>query len=260
MSGYIKLQRAIERHWLWLNPRHFQWWIQLLFMAAWEPKQVTFGNATINLKRGQIATTTRTLSKRFICCKQTIHNFLAVLENHNMIVKESNKKMTLITIVNYVHYQQESNTATIPDATQKSSAPKHKSDHKVGQIKEERKEEEKNIINSTSPTRERDLEFFEGLKNSVAFFELCAMTLKIDIPTLKAFFNQFSAEMLLQEKFHTSSGDYRQHFFNWVKIQINKGSRSNSNGTGQKETANKREARRGTDVGNHTADDFGGPF
>lgn len=262
MSGYIKLHRAIEHHWLWLDPRRFQWWIQLLFMAAWEPKQITFGNVSINLQRGQIATTTRMLMKKFMCCNQTVFKFLAVLENDNMIVKETNQKMTLITIVNYELYQQDSIVAAVSGSAQKSISTNRKAHRKVEQTKEEINQEIKNIINSLSPSRERDLEFSEELKNADIFLEQCAMTLKIDIPTLKEFFQQFSAEMLLQEKFHDSSKDYRQHFFNWVKIQLNNGPRSNNNknGSGQKETSNKREARRGTDVGNHTADDFGGAF
>lgn len=262
MSGYIKLHRNIEHHWIWQNPRRTQWWIQLIFMAAWEPQQVSFGNETFTLQRGQIATTYRILTGRFSCTNQTVFNFLAILEKHKMIIKETSQKMTLITIVNYDLYQQDNVDSENRDTTKKHTSSRRKVERKVEQIKEERKEE-KNINTSSSPSRERDLEFFEELRNSEVFFEQCAMTLKIEISALKEYLQTFSAEMLLQEKFHNSSADYRQHFFNWVKIQLSKGPRpiaNNSNGTGQKETANKREARRGTDVGNHTADDYGGAF
>lgn len=262
MSGYIKLHRNIEHHWIWQNPRRTQWWIQLIFMAAWEPQQVSFGNNTFTLQRGQIATTYRILTGRFSCSNQAVFNFLAILETHKMIIKETCQKMTLITIVNYDLYQQDYVVSENQDATKKRTSSKCKIERKIEQIKEERKEE-RNIDTSLSPSRERDLEFFEELKISEVFFEQCAITLKIGISALKEYFQLFSAEMLLQEKFHNSSADYRQHFFNWVKIQLSKGLRqitNNCNGTGQKETANKREARRGTDVGNHTSDDFGGAF
>lgn len=267
MSGYIKLHRNIEHHWIWQNPRRTQWWIQLIFMAAWEPQQVSFGNETFTLQRGQIATTYRILTGRFSCTNQAVFNFLAILEKHKMIIKETSHKMTLITIVNYELYQQDIVVSENQDATKKTASSKRKIERKVErkieQIKEERKEEEKNIINSSHLSRARDLEFFEELKISESFFEQCAMTLKIEIPALKEYLDMFSAEMLLQEKYHKSSADYRQHFFNWVKIQLSKGPRpttNNCNGTRQKETANKHEARRGTDVGNHTADDYGGAF
>lgn len=267
MSGYIKLHRNIEQHWIWQNPRRTQWWIQLIFMAAWEPQQVSFGNETFTLQRGQIATTYRTLTRRFSCTNQAVFNFLAILETHKMITKETSHKMTLITIVNYDLYQQDMVASENQDATKKHTSSKRKIERKVErkieQIKEERKEEEKNIIITSHISREKDLEFFEELKTSEVFFEQCAMTLKIGISALKEYLQMFSAEMLLQEKFHKSSADYRQHFFNWVKIQLTKGPRptiDNSNGTRQKETANKHEARRGTDVGNHTADDYGGAF
>lgn len=245
MSGYIKLHRAIEHHWLWLDPRRLQWWIQLLFMAAWEPKQVSFGNTNINLKRGQIATTTRMLMKKFMCCNQTVFNFLAVLENDNMIIRETNQKMTLITIVNYERYQQDSPQSSDADNTYQSSSAHRKPNRKVEQTKEDKKEEEKIIINFISPSRERDLEFLEELKSNEVFFEQCAMTLKTDIASIKGLLIQFSNEMLLQEKFHNSSADYRQHFFNWIKKTGGVAPKKNNLTNGSKD---KYAARRGRNV------------
>lgn len=247
-NGYVKVHRAILHHWLWEDPKRLRAWLYLLFEAGWEPRDIPNGDETLTLERGQLSTTIRKLNGAWGYYSEATLKLLNLFEKYDMIVRKSYPNMTVITIVNYDEYQLERLEA--------ERKPKRKSKH----IKEDKNKEEKNIINSTSLTRVRDLEFIEELKNSEAFFEQCAMTLKVELSALKEYFQQFSAEMLLQEKFHNSSADYRQHFFNWVKIQINKGPRPNSNGTGQKETANKYEARRGTDVGNHTEDDYGETF
>lgn len=214
MPGYINLYRDIENHWIWLNPRHFQWWCQLLFMAAWEPKTVAFGRETVNLKRGQLATTIRTLMRKWGAHSQAALSFLSVLEKDKMIEHESDSKKTIITICNYDLYQSE-----IPHNSENS---KRKSKRKSQQTKEDKKEETKNLI-PISLSREQDLKFFEELKEDKIFFENVAMSLHADIQILLQFAGQFSQEMLVKEKFHPSLSEYRQHFYNWVKLKISNG-------------------------------------
>lgn len=219
MSGYIKLHRAIENHWLWLDPRHLQWWLQLLFMAAWEPKTMTFGTTTVSLKRGQIATTTRFLMKKFMCANQTVFNFLDVLENEKMITREANAKRTIITIVNYDLYQQDSPPSK---GAKPYGSVERKPNRRLEQTKEVRIEEEKKL-NIISPSRESDLNFFEDFIKDEVYFEQVAMTIHVDLNKLRELAAQFKLEMLTKEKFHPSLQEYKQHFFNWAKLNIQKG-------------------------------------
>lgn len=261
MPGFINLQRDIENHWLWLDPRRFQWWLQLLFMATWEPKTVAFGSESVKLQRGQIATTIRALMRRWGAHSQAALSFLAILENEKMITRESNQKMTIITIVNYDKYQSES--------SQILENSKRNSKRKSQQNKEENKEEQKNLI-SISLTREQDLKFFEDLMNDEVFFEQAAMTLHAELQSLRQLAEQFSQEMLTKEKFHPSFSEYRQHFFNWAKLKISKEGGAKkfnlTNGTeqsgqsGQAQAKDKYAARRGTDAVSHTPDDYTGAF
>lgn len=253
MKGYIKLHREIEDHWLWLNPQHLRAWLYLLFEAAWEPKTIPWGkNETVTLRRGQLATTTRKLMGRWGYYAEATLDFLKVLEAQGMITRETSSKMTIITIVNYDKYQVEDDKA--------ERKPKHKSKH----IKEIEEEKINNINLNISPSREQDLKFFEELKNDKIFFENAAMSLHIGIEPLQKFVEQFGQEMLVKEKFHLSLSDYRQHFYNWVKLKIsNEGGSKKinlTNGTGQTQTTNKLEARRGTDAASHTPDDYTGSF
>lgn len=257
MPGYINLYRDIENHWVWLDPRRFQWWIQLLFMAAWEPKTVAFGSETVSLKRGQLATTIRALMRRWGAHSQAALAFLSILETQKMIVRESCSKMTIITICNYDLYQSE-----VPRNSEKS---KRKSKRKSQQTKEEKTEETKNLIPITL-SREQDLKFFEELKKDLSFFEQMAMNLHSDVQTLIQLATKFSQEMLLKEKFHPSYSEYRQHFYNWANLKIqNEGAAkkiNSTNGTGQSQpqAQDKYAPRRGTDAGNHTPEDYSGAF
>lgn len=255
MKGYVKLHREIEDHWLWLNPQHLRAWLYLLFEAAWEPKTIPWGkNETVTLERGQVATTIRKLMGRWGYYAEATLDFLKVLEAQGMITRQTSSKMTIITIVNYDKYQFDEDSA--------ERKPKRKSKH----IKEDKKEEIKNN-NLISLSRENDLNFFEELKKDSLFFEQAAMSLKADLSSLHQYAEQFFNEMLIKEKFHPSYTDYRQHFYNWVKLELNKGGGSKkinlTNGTeqsGQIQAKNKYEARRGTDAGSHTPDDYSGSF
>lgn len=246
MPGYINLHRDIEWHWIWLDARRFQWWLQLLFMAAWEDKTVTFGNETITIKRGQIATTIRTLMKRWGAHSQATLSFLQVLENENMITRQSTNKMTLITVVNYELYQS--------DFTQNPQSSKRKSKQKPQQTKEEKNEEVK--INNSLPTssRESELKLFEELFIQEIFWDELAMSFKSTIPILKDVAERFKAETLAKENFHPNLQDLKKHFINWARYALRneaapKKINLTQNGQQSKQKADsKRADRRGTGV------------
>ncbi|MCM1297267.1 MAG: hypothetical protein NC311_17135 [Muribaculaceae bacterium] len=244
-SGYICLYRAIEDHWLWLDPKRLRAWLYLLFAAKWEPCTVTFGKDTIELKRGQIATTTRRLMGRFDYYSKATLDFLKVLEKEGMITCEKSSKLTIITIVNYDKYQvAESNP---------ERKTKRKTKH-IKEIEEVKKEEVK--INNSLPTssRESELKFFEELFTQEIFWEESAMTFKSTIPILKEIAERFKAETLAKENFHPSLQELKKHFINWARYALRneaapKKINSTQNGQQPKQkTDSKRANRRGTGV------------
>ena len=101
--------------------------------------------------------------------------------------------------------------------------------------------------------------FFNELQSSEAFFEQTAMSLHCETAALKAMLVGFMSECKAKSKEHTDFSDYRNHFFDWARIQIQKNGKRNKPTSGGG-TDDRYEARRGSDVGDHTAADYGGSF
>ena len=108
-GGWIKLHRDILNHWIWKDTEKFHWWLELLFMANWEDGKVLVGNTLVNVKRGQMLASNGFLSRRWQVHPDTVRSFLRLLESDNMITQEAHSKFNLITICNYVKYQDVTN-------------------------------------------------------------------------------------------------------------------------------------------------------
>ena len=106
MNGYIVLYRRIQDHWLWKDAERFQWWVDLLFMANFEDKEVMDDSHLFVLKRGQMIASVSFLSIRWKKSAPTIIKFLKLLEANGMILRDTLYRQTpIITICNYDTYQ-----------------------------------------------------------------------------------------------------------------------------------------------------------
>ena len=107
MPGWIKIHRQIQNCLIW-DDKPFNMasaWIDLLLLANHEDKETIFDKKPILVKRGQRITSVRELSARWGWGKDKTLRFLRLLESEKMIVKDSDSRRTLITIVNYGIYQ-----------------------------------------------------------------------------------------------------------------------------------------------------------
>ena len=241
--GWINLHREILHHWIWRKPKHFQWWVLLLFLAEWEPSKLQFGNSLVTVKRGEIASTTRTLAQMMRCTCKTALNFLDILEQNDMIVVTKKSRYTIIKIVNYERYQ----------STSFETLREQKVKRKLQQIKENNKIINNNISHNA---RTREKEIAEEVLKSEYFIENCAKALECDIEQTKSLLEAFTNEMDITDKTHSDVSDFKQHFLNWAKIKKNGRNTQQQNKSG----ADKYEARRGNGVGAKKADDFSGSF
>ena len=239
MKGWIYLHRDVMNHWIWRNPRHFQWWVLLLLIAEWSPAKLQFGNAIVKVKRGEIATTIRVLAKQMNAPAKTVLSFLSILEQNEMIILTKKHRFTHIKIVNYERYQTPSNDAL----------KEQKVKRKLQQIKEDNKY----INNNTHTTRAREEAIIDEVVKSEDFVNECAKNLNCGIDKVKTMLDEFIGESRLTEKEHTDVSDFKRHFLNRAKIIIKNDGNKQS---GQKAGGDKYEARRGTGVGAKTADDF----
>jgi len=106
MEGYILLHREIFDHWIYDNGNYFKWWCKLLFLANYEDSKIIVGFTPTVIKRGQMRASISFLMEAFGCKnRNTIVKFLKLLEREKMIHRETIRKQTFITIINYDKYQ-----------------------------------------------------------------------------------------------------------------------------------------------------------
>ena len=177
MPGWIKIHRQIQNCLIW-DDKPFNMasaWIDLLLLANHEDKETIFDKKPILVKRGQRITSVRELSARWGWGKDKTLRFLRLLESEKMIVKESDSRRTLLTIVNYGIYQdcENENETVIRTLTGQSQATnKNDNNDKNNNIRsnsDDLNETEKPKKNKTKLTDEENEELvknFEIIYNS----------------------------------------------------------------------------------------------
>ena len=247
--GYVKVHRALIHHWLWADPKELRAWLYLLFEAEWSERTIPYGDETITLKRGQLSTTIRTLQGAWGYYSQATIKLLEKFEKFGMIERKSTRLMTIITIVNYDLYQLDA-----PES-------EHKSKRKSKHSKEDKNEINKEKIDSTLPSVEQEVDFFNQLIVDEISIEQVAMLFHSNKEDVIELAKKFKLEMEFQKKSHVSFKDYRQHFLNWARINFQKGAGGKRKvANGKQGSQDKYQARRGTDAGSHTEDDYSESF
>ena len=290
MAGWIKISRAIANHWLWQDAERLKWWLDLLFLAAWEDKQVLHDSHLFVLRRGQIIASVSFLSERWGKSHPTIIKFLKLLEGEDMIKRSTIYRQTsILTICNYEKYQcnDDSTLNTQIDSIVyrqndgkirgkvdklisevsiiKSDSLRYKDETKVDTIVDsqvytivDRNKEYKNN-NSTSISSKgesKNLKFIEELKNAQIWLEQMAMRFHIPIDEIVRRLDDFALDCDCRGTEHQDFNDTRRHFNDWLRIQLEAEKRKN-NVSDRKKSENKR---RGSDVTATSAEDYEGAF
>ncbi len=136
MSGWIKLHREINSHWVWSNSEYLKWWIDILIEANHAPAKVLIKGKLYECNRGEKLYSLDTWAKRWGTNKSKVKRFFDLLQNDKMITYKSETQTTRITICKYVNYQGKENES--------ETQTKHKrnaSETQVKPIKEEQEEE-----------------------------------------------------------------------------------------------------------------------
>ena len=291
MAGWIKISREIANHWLWQDAERLKWWIDLLFLAAWEDKQVLHDSHLFVLRRGQIIASISFLSERWGKSHPTIIKFLRLLEGEDIIKRSTVYRQTsILTICNYERYQCNDGSTlytqidTIVDrqndekirgkvdrpisevSTIKSNSLGYKGETKVDTIVDsqvytivDRNKEYKNNNNNnnyTSKGESKNLKFIEELKNAPIWLEQMAMRFHIPIDEIVRRLDDFALDCDCRGTEHQYFNDTRKHFNDWLRIQLEAEKRKNNVPDRQK-SENKR---RGSDVTATSAEDYEGAF
>lgn len=103
--GFIKFYRDIQDHWIWQDSNKLKWWIDILLSANHKDNKFLLGNELFEVKRGSFHTSELKLSERWNVSRNTVRNFLSLLENDEMIEQIKSKKGTTLKVSNYNDYQ-----------------------------------------------------------------------------------------------------------------------------------------------------------
>jgi DNA-binding transcriptional regulator YhcF (GntR family) len=106
MSGWIKINRSINNHWIFKDPIKFKWWIDILLMANYEAKRVSIGYKVFECKRGECLMSLKSWGERWGVSKTVVNNFFSMLESDNMIKTVNETVTTRLLVCNYDSYQQ----------------------------------------------------------------------------------------------------------------------------------------------------------
>lgn len=153
-TGYIKLYRQLQDCWIWTDEKFTkgQAWVDLLLMANHRDKKIPFNDEIITIGRGQYLTSMRKLSERWRWSISTVSRFLTLLEKDGMLVRNSDRNRTLITIVNYDIFQdggtQTDTVAEHESNTSRTVAETNKNDKNV-------KNDKNNNISSDEPVKDK---------------------------------------------------------------------------------------------------------
>ncbi len=111
-EGWIKLYRQLQQCDLW-NEKPFsrgQAWVDMLLTANHETRNILFDGRFIPVERGSFITSEVKLMDRWGWSKSKVRLFLNQLEKQQMIIKNTDRKKTSISICNYSTYQDSETT------------------------------------------------------------------------------------------------------------------------------------------------------
>ena len=223
MAGWIKIHRDIQQHWIAQDMEKFGWWIDLLLLASYEDNKTFVGNRLTEVKRGQFIASLRFLAERWKTSKDRVNAFLKLLIEENMILKESGKNATLITICNYESYQEISESSETPSRHLQDT-----SETPSRQTKEIQEIQEININNLNARTREervswerdREVGFGEQIKATqiMAIGRLYSLDRSQAIRYIEAFLDKCQ----IGGYGHKDIGHFGSHLANFIEKEIKK--------------------------------------
>ena len=113
MTGWFKIQREIEDHWIWKSDEPFDKrsaWIDLIMLANYKDRRTMDGESVVLRKRGDVNYSMLWLAKRWKWDRRKVKRFLMALERDGMVSLNSTSHGTTITIENYAKHQDSGTT------------------------------------------------------------------------------------------------------------------------------------------------------
>lgn len=275
MAGWIKISREIANHWLWQDAERLKWWLDLLFLAAYEDRRQLAGKQLILLRKGQLIASLSFLCKRWGRSRTMIEPWLNLLMYDGMIEKSVSHNISIITICNYEKYQDSAMEDAHLDTPRKADEQRdydlsdaqdnthlnadldaHPDAH-LDAINKEIKEINNISTISISESDSKNFEFIQQLKNSPIWIEQMAMRFHIRVEDVNKRLEDFALDLQCRGTEHRDLNDARRHFNDWLRIQLEAERKKQSNVSDRKKSESER---RGSEVVATSAEDYEGAF
>lgn len=104
LIGSITLVKRLRQNPVWQRHDYGYCWVDLLMLANDEARETFVQGEKIPLQRGQLAWSLRSLEKEWKKSGEWLTRFLSFLTDEGMITVDSNRRRTIITILNYEAY------------------------------------------------------------------------------------------------------------------------------------------------------------
>lgn len=174
MSGWIKLNREINNHWVFQNSDYFKWWVDILLEANYAPAKIVIKGKIYECNRGEKLYSLDTWAKRWKTNKSKVRRFFDLLQKENMIELKNETQTTRLKVCKYDDYQETESGSETQTKRKRNANETH-----LTPIKEEKEEK----IDSKANLEIRSLAF----KNSLIPFKQ-----KYSIDMLKNFFDYWT--------------------------------------------------------------------
>ena len=161
LRGNIIISRRLREHAIWQRPDYGWAWVDLLMLANNRDGTKHLNGEFVDVKRGQLLWSLRSLEKEWNKSGEWLTGFLKFCKDQNMVKIDSNRRRTIITVLNYEAYNP-SVTETETD-TETVSVTETETDTLTEQKGERRKEKEKG--ERATPPKKPENEGFSELPN-----------------------------------------------------------------------------------------------
>ena len=207
MCGWIKIDRSLL-DWEWFgNAEMIQLLVYLIFKANIEDKK---WQGTI-VKRGQLVTSVATISADLGLTSQKVRTCLDRLRQSETISIKTTNRFSLITICNYVRYQDFSDLAQQTNNKQITTTKEYNNINIINN----------NDDDNNACVRACEEEFSTELKQDQMWLEVMAKNYGLaSTQAVAEWLDKFNTNNQCRENTHSSLSDYRKHFNDWLRIQI----------------------------------------
>jgi len=108
-SGWIKLHRRIKDKAYYKKSEYVHLWVHLLLKANHKSKEFMFNDKIMLINEGQLLTGRKQLSQETGISESMVERILKMFQNEQQIEQQTTNKFRIISIKNWVNYQNENN-------------------------------------------------------------------------------------------------------------------------------------------------------